>query len=179
MKTISSIWNNSTQLKLLIFFMEHPTNEFYGSQVSKFTGISVGAVSKHMVSLCKENLLNKKINGRMAFYSLNTENQIMKHLKIAYNLSKDVIRKLKRIGAELGVEIYLYGSVARGENKESSDWDVLVIGNVSLASIEKKIDDLKNVEIKVSLYTIAEWSKLEKSDPAFYERVEKDNIRLV
>lgn len=174
------IWKNSTALKILIYFMETPTEEFYGSEISKDTGISVGAVNKYLTKLCEEGFLKKKKKGRMIFYSLKRESKVIKHLKIAYNLSKEVVGTIKAIGERLNVEIFIYGSVARGEDKKSSDWDFLIIGDISSSKLQKELGDIEtDINIKPSIYTRKEWIEMEEKDPAFYERVERDKIRLV
>lgn len=116
----------------------------------------------------------------MTFYRLERDSEIIKHLKIAYNLSKPLTDELGEIGRRLGVEIYLYGSVARGEDKEKSDWDLLVIGEIESSKLEKELDSTETDEnIKATLYSHNEWNRMEEEDPAFFERVEKDKIRLV
>jgi predicted nucleotidyltransferase len=176
----SIIWDSSTTLKLLTYFMENPTQEFYAKEVSDKTGISTGATHDNLKKLSREGFLRARKKGRMTLYQLEKESEVVKHLKIAYTLSKNVVDKLKEIGKKLDVEIYLYGSAARGENKEESDWDLLIIGNVDSSKLEKNLDSIKTDEnLKPSLYTQNEWNQTEEKDPAFFERVEKDRIRLI
>lgn len=183
MKMVSSksiIWDSSTTLKLLTYFMENPTQEFYAKEVSDKTGISTGATHDHLKKLFREGFLRTRERGRMTLYQLERESEVVKHLKIAYNLSKTVVDKLKEIGKKLGVEIHLYGSAARGENKEESDWDLLIIGNVDSSKLERNLGSIEIDEnLKFSLYSRSEWNQMEEKDPAFFERVEKDKIRLV
>ncbi len=160
--------------------MENPTHEFYAKEISDKTGISTGATHDHLKKLSRNELLKTREKGRMTLYQLEKESEIVKHLKIAYNLSKTVVGKLKEVGKKLDVEIYLYGSVARGEDKEKSDWDLLIIGNVDSSKLEENIDSIETDEnLKPTLYSRSEWNQMEKKDPAFFERVEKDRIRLV
>jgi len=64
---------------------------------------------------------------------------------------------------------------------EDSDIDLLVLGKRSsevidaLDKLGKKIDR----KIKPTFYTELEWSQCARKDYAFYERVEKDKIRLI
>ncbi|MEW6222409.1 MAG: nucleotidyltransferase domain-containing protein [Candidatus Hadarchaeota archaeon] len=97
----------------------------------------------------------------------------MKQLKILSVVS-ELLPKLKR--HEGRGEIYLYGSAARGEGFEDSDLDILVVGRErDVISEIGKIDK----RIKVSFFTPLEWAKVAREDPAFYERVLQDKIRLV
>ncbi len=185
MKTLSSesiIWRSNTALKLLLFFFEHPTKEFYEKQVSTETKISLGAVNKYLRELANNGFLILETKGKMKFFKLNRENMVVKRLKIAYSLSLPVVRLLAEIGKKLGIKMYLYGSAARGEDVEDSDWDILVIGNVKLKNLEKEIRNIRekfDKKIKLMTFTSNEWIKMKEKDPAFYERVEKDRIGLV
>ncbi len=185
MKTISSksvIWESGTALRLLLFFLENPTQEFYEKQVKEKTELSLGAVNKYLDELSKENLLILKRRGRMKFLKLNRENTFVKHLKIAYNLSHPAIYKLTEFREKLKVRIYLYGSVARGEDVEDSDWDLLMIGNIKQREVEKELMLLRNefnIQLKATVFTEDEWIKMSEKDPAFYERVERDKIELI
>jgi predicted nucleotidyltransferase len=118
----------------------------------------------------------------MNFFKLSREDPLVKRLKSAYNLSLQIVEKIRDIGKKMDVEIYLYGSTARGEDAEDSDWDILILGDLQRNEITeefRKLRKLLNKEIKLLLYKKAEWSIVAKKDPAFYERVEKDKIRLV
>lgn len=172
---------SSTRMKLLVFFLENPTKEFYESEVKKKTGLSLGAVNKYLKELASEKILLLNKRGKMNFYKLNRENSLVKHLKITHNLSLPVIESMRKLGKKLGLKIYLYGSVARGEDVEDSDWDFLILGNVKLQSIERDMKPIRrhsSKKIRMSIFTKNEWLKMSKKDPAFYERVNKDKIEI-
>jgi predicted nucleotidyltransferase len=93
----------------------------------------------------------------------------------------DVNSQIVRVEKLAGVEFFLYGSCARGEEREESDIDLLVIGKRTeeiikiLSVLEKKTGRT----VRASFYSQLEWSRTAREDPAFYERVEKDKIRLI
>lgn len=169
-------------LKLLLFFFDNASSEFYESQIRKRTGLSLGSVNKYLKLLAKENFLLLRRKGKMNFYRLNRENTAAKYLKISYNLSRPIVARLKEIGSKSGIRIYLYGSVARGEDDERSDWDLLVIGSVKMPELEKGLNPIRKAsgkEIRVLAFTNREWLELPKKDIALYQRLEKDRIGLV
>ena len=183
MKTISSesiMWRNNTALKLLLFFIENPTKELYEKEVSTKTKTSLGATNKYLKILAEEGYLLREQRGKMNFYRLNRVN-VVRFLKISYNLSKPFVSELQKVGKKFGVKMFLYGSVARGEDDENSDIDILVLGKprIGLQKEISKIKDRYNVRLKLNVFSQMEWSKMHESDPAFYEWVEKDKIELV
>lgn len=183
MKTTSSksvLWGSSAVLRLLIFFFG-TSREFYEKQVRERTGLSLGAVNKHLKLLAGDGFLLLEKRGKMNFFRLNRDSAVVKHLKVAYSLSSPLAARLGVVGRELGAEFYLFGSVARGEDDESSDWDVLVIGSVGMNELEAGVSPVRREfgkEIKLTVLRRNEWLGLKEKDPAFYERLEKDRIRL-
>ena len=178
----SIVWKSGSAIKLLLFFFENPNKEFYERQVQKGVGLSAGAVNKYLKLLSGESFILMEKRGKMNFFRLNRENLVAKHLKISHNLSEPVVAGLKKLGEEFGVKLYIYGSVARGEDDENSDWDILVIGSMKVDEMEREINKLRKKfgrRIKLSIFKRIEWLEMAKKDPAFYENVEKDKIGLV
>ena len=67
--------------------------------------------------------------------------------------------------------------MARGEDIEGSDVDLLLLGERPDNAI---IGELRKEEkIRPVFMTFLEYSQLAKKDRPFYERIEKDRIRLV
>ena len=183
MKTISRKSGRvmNPKKRLLEFFLEKPTHELYESQIRKATSISLGAANKYLKELSREKLIILRKIGRMNLYKLNRESGYVKRMKIAHSFSLPVISMLKKLGERLGIEMFVYGSTSRGEDVENSDLDVLIIGNIKLHVIEKEMIPIRKKsekKIKSSIFTRREWISMSKKDPTFFERVEKDKVRI-
>ena len=83
-------------------------------------------------------------------------------------------------------EVYLYGSRARGNPKKQSDWDILILLNLSLITFDfekRLIDGLYDVEIETGevispmIYTKKDWDKKHSFTP-LYENINREGIRL-
>lgn len=168
---------------MLNFFFFHPTEEFYEKKVADSTKVSLGACNKHMKKLAEIGFLYREKRGKMNFYRLNRENGIVKQLKVIFTLSSPIVNKIRRRLKGEEVEIFLYGSFARGEDVEDSDLDILLIGkrenHARIASKLAKIGEGHGKIVKVSSFTREEWLSMRKEDPAFYERVERNRIKLI
>ncbi|MCD6476882.1 MAG: nucleotidyltransferase domain-containing protein, partial [Candidatus Aenigmarchaeota archaeon] len=155
MKTASQIWKNKTAFKLLEVFLKNPTKEFYELEIKKKSGLSTGATNKYMKQLVKEKLILFKKKGKMNFYKLNRNYEIVKQIKKLYNLSSNLAKELVKLAKKLNIKIYLFGSVARGEDIEDSDWDLLIIGDKNINIIENELSKIKkkyNVKIKYLIF---------------------------
>ncbi len=104
--------------------------------------------------------------------------------------SKRVLIEIKKMSRELskgspGLSVYLYGSRARGDNTEDSDWDLLIVNEDSVSSF----DDFEKLafpfaeigwkygeQITPLLYTKSEWES--ERFTAFYHNVISEGILL-
>ena len=103
--------------------------------------------------------------------------------------SSDILKEIKRIAKEVlpkGAQLILYGSRARNEADEDSDWDLLILldkpkiehgdyDNVlyPFAALSWDVGEL----ISPVIYPKEEWGKC--SFTPFYKNVEQDGIVLV
>ncbi len=100
----------------------------------------------------------------------------------------EVQNKITALGRKLlpkGSHLFLYGSRARGDNREDSDWDLLVLLNkehqnndfdtISYPLMEMGFD--MNQYFSVHTYTQKEWDNM--SFLPFHKNVERDKIVLV
>ena len=102
--------------------------------------------------------------------------------------SADMIDKIKRVAAEVLPEhskLYLYGSRARGDYHEGSDWDLLILLNRP-----QEASDFQNIAypimelgfdmgeyFSVQTYSQEEWEAMRFLP--YYKNVEQDKIVLV
>jgi predicted nucleotidyltransferase len=172
-QSIDLVLENRICWRILKFFLNNPTREFYEKEIQQKTRAARASVSKWLHALENLGFISVTKRGRLKLHRLNRENPLVKQLKVLNTMSW-LVPKLEAF-RDKG-ELYLYGSTSRGEDVEGSDMDILVIGK-DRAVVEKikAIDE----RIKVSFFTPLEWAKLAHEDPAFYERVEKDRMRLV
>jgi len=170
---------NKKIMDILSFFIRNPTKEFSQIELIKKTKIAKATLVKWLKLLVDENILHLKRIGVTNLYSLNNENMIIKQLKILFTLSD--LGQLKQLSKKYESELYIFGSSSRGENVEQSDIDLLIIGkpdkNNLLGEIKKISEKIKR-EINPQIFSNQEWAMMARKDPSFYERVEKDKVKL-
>jgi predicted nucleotidyltransferase len=101
---------------------------------------------------------------------------------------KDLMQKVKEAVLELetNAEILLYGSRARGDSIEQSDWDFLIL-------LDGNVDDHRTDKIRHRLYELEwelgevissiirnkdEWNSMPFTTMPIYHAIEKEGIRL-
>jgi len=165
-------------MKIIQFFLDNSLQEFSQTEIIRKTRIAKGTAVTNLRLLVKDKIVHLKRIGVTNLYSLNRESNIVKELKKINTLLKfDKINNLKE-----NIEVYLFGSAARGENTENSDIDLLIIGKTEKRKIHnffERYSKKLGKPIKIQLFTAIDWSRMQRSDKAFFERVEKDKIKLL
>lgn len=179
MVQINELFGNRKRLSLLLFFAANPRSEFTFTQLQKKTKLAKATLAKWLKHLRRDGFLKEKPIGIQRLYRLNAESMLIKQLKVMLALAS--LDFLIPLSEKHGVEAYVYGSAARGEDVEESDIDILIIGKVRkeelMPEIQKQSAALKR-PIRMQVFTTLEWAQMLHKDKAFYERVEKDKIRL-
>lgn len=170
---------NRNIIKILSFFFRNPTKEFSQIGLLKKIKIAKATLIKWLKLLVDKEIILMKRIGVTNLYRLNNGNNFVKYLKILHTLSE--LSLLRELSKKYYVDIYLYGSTARGEDVEQSDIDLLVISNLNASVLVKDIKELSEKikkEINIKVFSKQEWSLMARKDPAFYERVEKDKVKM-
>lgn len=137
-KTLDSILNNDTKVKILRLFISR-TEGYHASGREVARLIEVTAPTAHTVlkELYGYHILNYEISGRNHLYSLNRQNRIVKDMllpifikedavkKDIYTFIKDAIKR-KKISKNI-VSVLLYGSQQIEKADEASDVDIAVV----------------------------------------------------
>jgi len=85
-----------------------------------------------------------------------------------------------------GIELFLFGSVARGESSESSDVDILVLlKNPVSTSIEEEIFDIAyeigleyDIVFGIIVYTKKQWNRLSNIQSPLIVEIKKEGVKI-
>lgn len=104
-------------------------------------------------------------------------------------MKKDIFLSIKKLAKQIlphGARLYLYGSQARGDEHEDSDWDILIlldkdkIQATDFNAFAYPIVELGwklNANVSPQLYTKKEWESM--SFMPYHKNVEYDKIVLL
>ena len=176
MKT--TLFESSTPLRLLGIFLDSPRSSLYEKEAALAAGVSLGAANSHLASLVQEGLVTVERKGKMKFYSLNRENPSVRHLKVAWNLSRPVLSQVKKVARAHGLRAYLFGKKALGRDT-GQVFDILFLGSVERGILKQKIRSLEQsagVKINMAQFTLPDWES--RADPELRDLFEKTRIQL-
>ena len=180
MSGVLDVFKSGSAVGLLEMFLSNPESEFYQSEIARKSDLSRATSLKWLGRLVELNMLLSSRRAKTVFYELNLENPVVRQLKILLNVSK-IHGCLNELG-DSRAEVYLYGSVARGEDVKESDVDILILGRLDSskkARFAERAEKATGKEVKLLVMTPVEYSGLIRKDRIFYENVEKNRIRLL
>jgi predicted nucleotidyltransferase len=103
-----------------------------GREISRMAGISPKTCLETLTTLENLGIVNRIRGGRDHIFSINRINYLVKKIILPLLEGESGYREsiFKRISTELekhSAGVYLYGSVARGEETSSSDFDICIL----------------------------------------------------
>ncbi len=169
------LFGDKNAWKLLEFFLGNQKAKKSLAQLEKEVPLSRVSIAKGLRKLKDAGLLSEEQIGRSILYFPDNSNPVLREVKKLLIVSYLV--KAFRKYRKAGFEVYLFGSCARGDNDEKSDIDILIIAEKK-EEARSLLKTIKDEKIKPLIMRRMGYASLSRKDRPFYERVEKDKIRV-
>ena len=171
---LKSYFNSTSHQQILAFLSNHPSRSYFDKEVKEATRLSAGATNQALRELAKEGYIRKESKGRMSFYSVDLANPLIRQFKILLNVT--AIYALALHLTDHCRKIVLFGSAASGTNVEESDIDLFVLTN-SVKEVAGLVGKSPLAErIQLVAKKPVDVAALKKSDPIFFEELERGII---
>ena len=179
------ITRSKVRKEILTLYFSNPKKEFYLRELERISGFSVANIRRELIKLEKTGLFQREKRGNLTYYFLNTSYPLFQELKSIINKTSGIPVILRESLQTLkNIEVaFIYGSFAKGEEKNTSDVDLLIIGVPEedklirvLNAVEKKIQR----EINYAIYSRESYQKRKKErDPFIIDVITGPKIVLV
>jgi predicted nucleotidyltransferase len=178
----------NAEFKLFEAFLHNPSKELYGREIERLAGTTHERTITYLNKLVNQKALIREKRGRQVFYRINKEHELVqkalsfaelkkriefsKHNEIAFTIQNLVSQELKEYQTSIYF-IILFGSVARKQNAESSDIDLLLVliqdGKIKskLEEIIKRREKITGGKISLHAVTIEELEKGWLKEPIY------------
>jgi predicted nucleotidyltransferase len=127
-----------TRLAILAVLLARPDESFYLREVIRAARVGHGAGQRELATLTRAGVIRRTARGNQVHFQANRDCLIFAELhSIVLKTAglADVLRRALRPLASHLLAAWVYGSLASGEQTSSSDVDLFVVGDVSLAEI--------------------------------------------
>ena len=144
--SVGDLLFGQTRGRILALLYGAPDESFFVRQIARQVETSVGSVQRELTLLTNAGLIKRSVLGSQVFYKANLEHPDFPELRALLAKTVGAFQMLQTALAPLSSRIdlaFVYGSVARGEEKATSDIDLMVIGAVSLDEVLDAIGPLE------------------------------------
>lgn len=176
---LKNLIGSKTRQIILKAFVESPDAEYYTRQLAALHHISVGALHRELKNLSFSGILKERKVGNIKLFSLNKQNPLYEEIRNIIYKTEGVIKFIKdAISGVGGIKVaFIYGSFAKGDERQDSDVDMFLIGDKvdedklihAIDNIEKKLFK----EINYTRYTENEYKKEKRKKNSFILEVIK------
>ncbi len=131
-------------------------------EIERRTGFTMGTVQHELKKLHRLDLIKKNRDGNRLYYKANKDHPLYSEIKNIVLKTVglvDVLRETLQESPEV-ISAFVFGSIARSEEKADSDIDLMVIGNMGLRQISaltSRLVDQIGREINPHVLTVAEF----------------------
>ena len=176
---------SSTRAELLSLFFNNPDNKFYLREIARHIGKDAAGIKRELDSLVNIGLLAREKRGVQKYYSAEKNSPIYSEMKGLIFKTTGVQGSIKATLTRLkGVRLaFIYGSYAKGAEKEDSNINLMVIGQVNITELNDTVMTLEEKlkrEIDYLVFDEQEYRKRKDAkDPFIREIVKGKKIFLV
>ncbi len=158
------------------------TREIYGRQLIGKIKLSQKAIALTLEELEKKAILKARKQGNIKYYRLNGEQTDIKDIIIVMEyLRKREFLSKRRILAHLFKEdkriVGIFGSYAKGTEKEDSDIDLFIIGE-KIGNDYNEQGKAFDLNISIKYFSGKEWRKLVKNKNNLWKEIISNHLLL-
>jgi predicted nucleotidyltransferase len=124
--------------RILSLLLLHPEQSFYVREIGRLTGVPAGSLHREVRLLTDAGLLARSVAGNQVRYQVDRSCPIYEELAGIFRKTVGLADVLREALASLGDAVrlaFVFGSVAQGKERPTSDIDVLIVGSASFTQV--------------------------------------------
>jgi predicted nucleotidyltransferase len=175
--TVATALFGKTQRALLALFFGRPEQSLYFRQIVRTAGLGQGAAQRELARWVEAGILVLTRRGNQVFFQANTASPVFAELQALTVKTVGVAEVLGEALAGLRKRItvaFLYGSLAQGTGKASSDVDVMVIGKAGFGEVVAALQGAQKTigrEVNPTVYSEQEYRTKRRAKHHFLNAV--------
>lgn len=176
-EVISDALFGEARRAVLALLFGRPDEEFYLREVIRAAGVGQGAVQRELKRLVAAGLVLRRVRGRQVHFRANPDSPVYDELRGLLLKTAGAVEVLRSALASLSDRVrfaFIYGSVARGDERRQSDIDLMVVGDVSLGEVVKCLGPAQERlgrEVNPTVYSEEEFRSRAAAGRHFIRRV--------
>jgi predicted nucleotidyltransferase len=127
-----------TRQQVLGALLLDPARSWYASDLARRLRVRPSTLQRELAGLVQAGVLLRRKDGNRVYYQADVESPLFPELRSLFlktaGLADVVQQALKPLSGRIDVA-FIYGSMARGQERSASDVDLMVIGTVGLSEL--------------------------------------------
>lgn len=177
---LATLFFGAYRRQVLALLLLRPDEAFHLRELARITNTQPGTLRRELAQLADAGVLSRETVGNLVRYKANPDCPIYDELRGILKKTAGVVEVLRDSLAQLTDKIvvaFVYGSVASGTERRSSDIDVMVVGTASfedvVVALHRSQEQLRR-EVNPNVYGPADFEKKAKEKGSFISRVLKE-----
>ena len=177
---LGTLFFGAYRRQVLALLLLHPDESFHLRELARVTNTQPGTLRRELTQLADAGVLGRERVGNLVRYKAKTDCPIYEELRGILKKTVGVVDVLRNSLASLSDKVsiaFVYGSVASGTERRSSDIDVMVVGTASFEEVVRALHHSQmqlRREINPNVYGPAEFRKKIKEKDSFQSRILKE-----
>lgn len=174
-----------TRTAVLAVLYGHVDQSFYLRQLVRAVGAGHGALQRELQHLTDMGLILRKTQGNQVLYRANSQSPIFSEIKGLVTKTVGIHDVIRSSLASLAPEIqiaFVYGSIARQQERANSDVDLMVVGNTPFGEVVSALGPAQSTlgrEINPNVFAADEFRTKLASGNHFLRSVMKEKKLFV
>lgn len=163
-----------------------PDRRYHVRELARLTGTTAGTLHKELSKLAAAGLLLRQPEGRNVYYQANTDCPVFPELAGLFRKTVGLAGVLREALLPLADRLrfaFIFGSVARGEERSGSDVDVMLMGDVEFVEAVQALHPCQEQiqrEINPVVYRPDEFlARAARRDPFIREVLDSPRLYLI
>lgn len=181
--SLEHLFRSRAQVLILKLLFMNSSREFHASEIARRVEVAPSTITKEMPYLQNIGLILRRAQGPLVFYKINSKSTIfdeMKRILLKFEMLDQIIAKdLSDKDIRFAL---IYGSFAKGEESETSDIDLLVIGNVGEDSMIRSVSRAERTsgrEINFVLWSTKDFTERVRKNTPLIKEIAKTPIIMI
>lgn len=161
----------------LALLLLHPEESLHVREIARAIGKAPGTLLRELNALAAAGVLLRRPVGNQVHFQANPDCPIYEELRSILKKTVGVADVLREALAPLGSKVraaFVYGSVAKGDERARSDLDVMVVGEASFGDVVAALAPAQaslRREVNPNVYPALEFRKKLAAGNPFLKRV--------
>jgi len=166
--------------RILGLLLLHPEQSFYVREIMRLAGVPSGSLHRELTALAAAGLLTRSVSGSQVRYQADPSCPLFEELAGIFRKTTGLADVLREALDPLGGSVraaFVFGSVAQGKERGTSDVDLMVLGSVRferLVEVLMPAGERLRREINPVLMTPQEFRDQLRASDRFVSRVARE-----